>query len=152
MRRALVVEAGVLAAFAVLWVAIGSPAGDDAGTVALLVVGALAMGIQAAVALAFHLPNVATVAMTATLAQLAALAGWRAREGRSVVDRTPAVWLMIPLCLAYVISALVVAAVPETSAMAFGPLVLLAAGVAAGGVAAGRAPGSASSPSYARSA
>ena len=35
--------------------------------------------------------------MTATLAQLGALLGWRAREGRQIVLRTPAVSLMIPL-------------------------------------------------------
>jgi len=108
----------------VLWVVIGHPAGHAARTLALLVVGATAMGFHAAIALAFHLPNVATVAMTATLAQLGALVGWREREGNAIVGNTPAVSLVIPLCLAYLMSAVVAAAVPET-AMAFGPVLLL---------------------------
>lgn len=99
LRRALVLEGALLAVFAVLWLVAGNPAGHPTTTLALLVAGAAAMGLQAAMALAFHLPNVATVAMTATLAQLGALAGWRAREGRAVVARTPAVSLMVPLCL-----------------------------------------------------
>ena len=128
--RTLLIEASLLAAFAALWLATGDPAGQATPTLALLVVGAAAMGLQAAIALAFHLPNVATVAMTATLAQLGALVGWRGREGRAIVAKTPAASLMIPLCLAYLISAVVVAAVPETPAMAFGPLLLLASAVA----------------------
>jgi hypothetical protein len=99
-------------------------------TLALLVVGAAAMGLQAAISLAFHLANVATVAMTATLAQLGAFVGWREREGRSIVAKTPAVSLMIPLCLAYLVSAVIVAAVPATPAMAFGPVLLLATAIA----------------------
>ena len=106
-----------------LWVVIGHPAGHAARTLALLVVGATAMGFHAAIALAFHLPNVATVAMTATLAQLGA------REGNAIVGSTPAVSLVIPLCLAYLMSAVVAAAVPET-AMAFGPVLLLFSAVA----------------------
>jgi uncharacterized membrane protein YoaK (UPF0700 family) len=130
LGRTLALEAGLLAAFAVLWLVTGDPEGDAAATLALLVVGAAAMGLQAAIALAFHLPNVATVAMTATLAQLGALVGWRGREGRGIVAKTPAVSLMIPLCLAYLVSAVVVAAVPETPAMALGPVLLLAGAAA----------------------
>jgi len=129
LRRTLLLEAGLLAAFAVLWLVGGSPADHATLTLALLVVGAAAMGLQAAISLAFRLPNVATVAMTATLAQLGALLGWRGREGRGIVAKTPAVSLMLPLCLAYLIAAIVVAAVPETAAMAFGPVLLLAAAV-----------------------
>ena len=138
LRRTLAVEAGLLTVFAVLWLAGGNPEGHATMTIALLVVGATAMGVQAAISLAFRLPNVATVAMTATLAQLGALVGWRGREGRAIVADTPAVSLMIPLCLAYLISAFVVAVVPETPAMALGPVVLLVLGVAAEGL---RAPG-----------
>jgi uncharacterized membrane protein YoaK (UPF0700 family) len=130
MRRTLLLEAGLLAVFALLWLATGDPEGHATMSLALLVVGAAAMGLQAAIALAFHLPNIATVALTGTLAQLGALVGWRVREGRSIVAKTPAVALMIPLCLAYVISAVIVATVPETPAMAFGPLLLLATAVA----------------------
>jgi uncharacterized membrane protein YoaK (UPF0700 family) len=130
LGRTLLLEAGLLALFALLWLATGDPEGHATMTLALLVVGAGAMGMQAAISLAFHLPNVATVAITATLAQLGALAGWREREGRAIVAKTPAVSLMIPLCLAYLISAVIVAAVPESPAMAFGPLLLLASAIA----------------------
>jgi hypothetical protein len=99
---------------------------------ALLVLGSAAMGLQAAIALAFHLPNVATVAITATLAQLGALVGWREREGRSIVANTPSAPLMAALCLAYLLSAVIVAALPATPALAFGPVLLLAAGIAIG--------------------
>jgi uncharacterized membrane protein YoaK (UPF0700 family) len=129
LRRTLVLEAGLLAVFAVLWLVAGDPADHAAAKFVLLVLGAAAMGLQAAVALAFHLPNVATVAITATLAQLGALVGWREREGRAIVAQTPSVALMILLCLAYLISAAIVAAVPATPAMAFGPLLLLAIGM-----------------------
>jgi uncharacterized membrane protein YoaK (UPF0700 family) len=151
LGRTLLLEAGLLAAFALLWVATGDPAGHTTMTLVLLVVGSAAMGMQAAIALAFHLPNVATVAMTATLAQLGALVGWRRREGHPIVAKTPAVSLMIPLCLAYLISAVIVALVPQTPAMAFGPVLLLASAVAIesllaphglpAGLAAGRAGG-----------
>jgi uncharacterized membrane protein YoaK (UPF0700 family) len=130
LRRALLIEGLLLAVFGVLWLTMGKPAGHPTTTFALLVVGAAAMGLQAAISLSFHLPNVATVALTGTLAQLGALVGWRAREGRPVVAETPAASLLILLCLAYLISAVIVAAVPETPAMAFGPVLLLASAVA----------------------
>jgi uncharacterized membrane protein YoaK (UPF0700 family) len=125
MTRTLRLEAALLALFAVLWLATGTPADHSSLSIALIVLGAGAMGLQAAVALAFHLPNVATVAMTATLAQLGALAGWRRREGSRVVARTPAASLMVALSLAYLIAAIVVATVPQTAAMALGPVLLL---------------------------
>ncbi len=126
LGRMLLVEQGVLGCFAVLWLVAPDP-GHATTALALLGLAAAAMGLQAAIALAFHLPNVATVAMTATLAQLGALAGWRAREGEPIVAKTPAASLMIPLCLSYLISAGVVAALPGSAAPAFGPVVLLAA-------------------------
>src|SRR5215211_2403995 len=52
LRRALLIEGCLLLAFAVLWVVIGHPAGHAARTLALLVVGATAMGFHAAIALA----------------------------------------------------------------------------------------------------
>jgi uncharacterized membrane protein YoaK (UPF0700 family) len=119
MRRTLLIEAALLGIFGLLWLIVGPP------SVALIVVGAVAMGMQAAVAIALHLPNVATVAMTATLAQLAALAGWREREGRGVVAATPGVPVMLMLCACYLGGAIVVAAVPETPVLAFVPMVLV---------------------------
>lgn len=130
MRRTLRLEAALLTAFAAVWLVAGTPADHPALSFALIVIGAGAMGIQAAISLALHLPNVATVAMTATLAQLGALIGWWLREGNPVVARTPAVSLMIPLCLAYLIIAIVVATVPQTAAMALGPVVLLVVSLA----------------------
>jgi uncharacterized membrane protein YoaK (UPF0700 family) len=130
MGRTLVLEAGLLAAFAVVWLAAGTPADHAVLSFALIAIGAGAMGLQAAVSLAFHLPNVATVAMTATLAQLGALLGWQRREGNSVVVRTPAASLLAALCLAYLLAAIVVALLPAGPAVAFGPLVLLTAALA----------------------
>jgi uncharacterized membrane protein YoaK (UPF0700 family) len=130
MGRTLVLEAVLLAAFAVIWVAAGTPADHPVLSFALIAVGAGAMGLQAAVALAFHLPNVATVAMTATLAQLGALIGWERRERTPAA--APAASLLGALCLAYLVAAIVVALLPAGRAVAFGPLVLLTAAVVIG--------------------
>jgi MIP family channel proteins len=128
MDRTLLLEAAVLGAFAVVWIAGGGPAGHPALSFALIAIGATAMGLQAAVAIAWHVPNVATVAMTATLVQAAALAGWRRREGpRAGVPGTPPASLMIPLILAYLVTAVLVASVSESAAMAFGPMLLVLA-------------------------
>jgi uncharacterized membrane protein YoaK (UPF0700 family) len=125
MARTLWLEAALLAVFAALWIA-GGP------SFALIAIGGLAMGLQAAVALAWHVPNVATVAMTATLAQLAAIAGWRGREGRSpAVVAAPPASLMVGLILAYVVSAVVVASLPASAAVALGPAVLVVAALLA---------------------
>ena len=138
MTRTLWFEAALLVLFAILWLVAGTPVEDSAVSFVLIAIGAGAMGLQAAVSLAFHLHNVATVAMTATLAQLAALIGWRRREGSPIVARTPAVSLMLPLLLAYLIAAVIVAVVPETGVMAFGPVVLIVGSLAIDAGAAGR--------------
>jgi uncharacterized membrane protein YoaK (UPF0700 family) len=127
MRRTLLVEAALLAVFALLWTVADQPDDRTVLGLALIATGAGAMGVQAAVALALHVPNVATVAMTATLAQIGALAGWRDREGPGVLANTPSLALMIPLCLAYLLTALLVATVPATPLLAFGPGVLILA-------------------------
>ena len=128
MRRTLLVEAALLAVFALLWTLADHPDDRTALGLVLIATGAGAMGVQAAIALALHVPNVATVAMTATLAQIGALAGWRDREGPGVLANTPSLALMIPLCLAYLVTALLVATVPATPLLAFGPgLLILAA-------------------------
>jgi uncharacterized membrane protein YoaK (UPF0700 family) len=130
MERTIALEGILLAVFALVWLVAGTPGVGSAEAFVLLVVAATAMGLQAAVSLAFHLPNVATVAMTATLAQLGALLGWRWREGPAVMLGSVEVSLLVPLCVAYLLSAIAVAAGPNGAAMAFGPVVLLAAGVA----------------------
>jgi uncharacterized membrane protein YoaK (UPF0700 family) len=61
MNHTIRFEAALLALFAVLWLAAGTPADHSTLSLGLIVLGAAAMGLQAAVALAFHLPNVATV-------------------------------------------------------------------------------------------
>jgi uncharacterized membrane protein YoaK (UPF0700 family) len=129
MGRTLVLEAVLLAAFAVIWLAAGTPADHPMLSFALIATGAGAMGLQAAVALAFHLPNVATVAMTGTLAQLGALIGWERREGNPAAAGVPAASLLVVLCLAYLLAAIVVALLPAGRAVAFGPLVLVAAAI-----------------------
>ena len=131
MTRTLRLEAALLALFAVVSIAAGTPADHTGVSLALIVLGAGAMGLQAAVALAFHLPNVATVAMTATLAQLGALVGWRRREGSTVVRQTPAASLMVALSFSYLLAAIVVAIVPQSAAMALGPVLLLTLALAA---------------------
>jgi uncharacterized membrane protein YoaK (UPF0700 family) len=127
MRRTLLLEAALLAVFALLWTVADRPDDRTALGLALIATGAGAMGVQAAIALALHVPNVATVAMTATLAQIGALAGWRNREGPGIVTKTPSLALMIPLCLAYLVTALLVATVPAGPILAFGPVVLILA-------------------------
>jgi uncharacterized membrane protein YoaK (UPF0700 family) len=126
MSRTLLFQAGLLTVFAVVWLIGGSPVGDTGLTYALIVIGALAMGIQAAVSIAFHVPNVATVAMTGTLAQFAALVGWREREGsRAGLRDAPPASLMVLLILAYLVAAILVATGPDSAWMAFGPAVLI---------------------------
>jgi uncharacterized membrane protein YoaK (UPF0700 family) len=128
MDRVVLLEAAVLGAFAVVWIAARSPDGHLALSFALIATGATAMGLQAAVAVAWHVPNVATVAMTATLAQLAALVGWRRREPRTEgVPGTPSASLMIALILAYLVAAVTVASVSGSRAMACGPVLLVVA-------------------------
>jgi uncharacterized membrane protein YoaK (UPF0700 family) len=125
LDRVLLIEAAALGVFALIFIADGSPGDNKALSVVLILIGAGAMGLQAAVALSFHLPNVATVAMTATIAQLGALIGWRSREGSPILARTPNVQLMIALCLGYLISAAVVAMVSKSPLMSLGPVVLI---------------------------
>jgi uncharacterized membrane protein YoaK (UPF0700 family) len=126
MSRTLLIEAALLTVFALLWVIGGNPVGDTGLTYALIVFGALAMGMQAAVSIALHVPNVATVAMTGTLAQFAALVGWREREGfRGGLPDAPPASLMVLLILAYLVAAILVAVGPDGTWMAFGPAILI---------------------------
>jgi uncharacterized membrane protein YoaK (UPF0700 family) len=125
---ALVLEGALLAVFAALWLAAGGPAGHSTLQVVLLGIGAVAMGVQAAIALAMKIPNVATVALTATIAQLGAFAGWRGRDGRVSPD-VPSPALMGALILTYFVGALIVAVAPDWPVLALGPAVLLAGGL-----------------------
>jgi uncharacterized membrane protein YoaK (UPF0700 family) len=125
--RVLGVEAALLAAFAVLWLAIGAPAEHPAVRVVLLALGAGAMGVQVAFALALKVPNVVTVALTATLAALGQHAG-DTREARN--PDLPSNGLLLGLCAAYAVCATVIAVLPESSVLSLAPLLLLAAAVA----------------------
>jgi uncharacterized membrane protein YoaK (UPF0700 family) len=124
LTRALLIEGALLVAFAMIWLAIGSPAEHPALRVVLLGVGATAMGVQAAIALALKMPNIATVALTGTIAQLAALAGWRRRHDAIPRD-VPSLALMAALILTYLVGAAIVALAPDWPALALGPIVLL---------------------------
>jgi uncharacterized membrane protein YoaK (UPF0700 family) len=143
-RRVLAVEAALLAAFAFLWLAIGTPAAHPAARVALLALGAAAMGVQIAFALALKIPNVVTVALTATLAFLGQRAG-QAREARD--PDAPSNGLLLSLCAAYAVCATVIAVLPESSVLALVPLGLLTLAVAAD-----RVSGASPSPSPSRRA
>lgn len=126
MALTLRLEVAVLVLFAVVWLAGGNPADTGVVAFALIAIGAVASGLQAAVALAWHLPNVVTVAMTGTIAQLAALAGWSRSDAHSsaVADAPPA-RLLAQLLLTYVIAAIVVASLPRWPVLALGPVALL---------------------------
>ena len=128
LARTLAMEGALLAGFAALWLAIGSPADHPGLQVVLLGIGALAMGVQAAIALALKIPNVATVALTATIAQLGAFGGWLERDS-GVPDDVPSRALMSALVLTYFAGALIVALAPDWPILALGPVALLAVGV-----------------------
>lgn len=106
-RRTVLLESALLTAFALLWVTTGGPGHEAATTFALLLLGGAAMGLQASIAFAFRSLPI------------------RARGTRPVS-------LLLVLCVAYVVSAVVVVAVPENLAMAFGPLLLVGSAVIEG--------------------
>jgi hypothetical protein len=86
------------------------------------------MGIQAAFALALKIPNVMTVALTATLANLGQRAG-DPDEARNA--SLPSNALLVALCGTYALCAAAIALLPASSALSLAPLVLLVAAVAA---------------------
>jgi hypothetical protein len=95
--------------------------------VILLALGAGAMGVQVAFALAIKIPNVVTVALTATVAYL----GQRAGDRRAVADaELPTTRLLVELCATYTICAMAIALLPETALLSLAPLALLSAAVA----------------------
>lgn len=121
------VEAALLAAFAVVWLVVGTPDAHPAWRVVLLALGAGAMGIQAAFALALKIPNVMTVALTATLAFL----GVRAGGSRDLRDPSlPSNRLMLGLCATYTACATAIALLPASRALSLAPVALLGVAVA----------------------
>jgi uncharacterized membrane protein YoaK (UPF0700 family) len=127
LRRAsaaLPIEAALLVGFAGLWLAAGSPDHHPVEAALLLALAAGAMGIQAALVLALKIPNVLTVALTATVAYLGQRAGTHAlRAPRD--PQLPSTGLLIALVLTYVTCAFVVAVLPSTPALSLAPLLAL---------------------------
>jgi uncharacterized membrane protein YoaK (UPF0700 family) len=121
--RALLLEGVLLASFAAVWLAVDDPAGHAVVRVVLLALAGCAMGVQASLSLALHVPYVATVALTAGFAELARLAGMRSTDRPGEQPGAP---LLLALCLSYFVSALVVALLPAGPALAAVPLLLLA--------------------------
>ncbi len=129
---ALAVEWALLCAFAGLWLA-GGVAEPRAGTAAaLIVLSALAMGIQSAVARRLDVSGVATTYITGTLTTLASSVVDRARAAAAPAGAAPSAplaWsgeaLLGSTWLVYVAGAALVAA-----ASALGPAVMLAVPVA----------------------
>jgi uncharacterized membrane protein YoaK (UPF0700 family) len=118
----LTVEAALLAVFAALWLVVGTPADHPFWRVVLLVLGAGAMGIQVALSLALKIPNVLTVALTATLAYLGQRLGAREQQRET---QLPPMGLLAGVCVTYAVCAFVVAVLPNTAALSLAPLTLL---------------------------
>lgn len=120
--RILALEGILLALFAVVWAALDTPADHPAGRVVLLAIGSGAMGIQAALAMALKIPNVMTVALTATLANLGVRAG---TDGSAEDPSQPSSRLLVTLCATYTACAAAIAVLPESAAFAAVPLLVL---------------------------
>ena len=118
---ALGVETALLVAFAALWFLIGTPDEHPIGRVALLALAGAAMGIQGGLVLSLRIPNIITVALTATVAYLGQLVG-------STQPKEPVEPLLGALILIYAICALAVAVLPAVPALSLVPLALLLLG------------------------
>ena len=137
---ALALECALLAGFAVCWQVLGTPATDSAGRIALVAVGAAAMGVQGGAVFALRIPGVVTNAMTATLMLGGVLLGLRARSARAARDATELSGGMIAgLCGAYAVSALTVSAIGRPALAAAVPAAALA--VSLGALTIGRSAG-----------
>jgi uncharacterized membrane protein YoaK (UPF0700 family) len=126
---ALAIEGALLLAFAVLWLAIGNPHAHPGAREVLLALAGCAMGVQGALGLALKIPNVVTVALTATVAYLGQRAG-AGSEARPEGVALPSSGLLAALILMYVACAFLVAVLPDAAALSLAPLVVLTVGVA----------------------
>lgn len=122
----LAAEGVLLAAFAAIWVGVGDPTGHPVAQVVLVATGAAAMGIQAALSLALKVPNVMTVAITATVAYLAQRLTTADDDQDSALPSRP---LLALLVATYAASALLVALLPESRILALLPLLLLSVAI-----------------------
>jgi uncharacterized membrane protein YoaK (UPF0700 family) len=123
----LAVEAALLAIFAALWLGLGTPADHPAARVVLLALGASAMGVQIALCLAMKIPNVLTVALTATLGYIGQRIGDAEQHRKAEL---PPMSVLIGVCVTYAVCAFTVAVLPETPTLSLLPLALLTAGMA----------------------
>jgi uncharacterized membrane protein YoaK (UPF0700 family) len=120
------VEATLLALFAALWLAVGTPDNHAFWRVVLLALGAGAMGVQIALSLSLKIPNVLTVALTATIGYI----GQRiANPDQDRQAELPPMDLLVLVCGSYAVCAFFVALLPETAVLSLAPLALLTVGV-----------------------
>ena len=138
-RAALAVESALLVAFAGLWLAVGTPDHDPVVRTLLLALAAGAMGIQGALVLALKIPNVLTVALTATVAYLGQRAGTRSLA-KPRDPELPSTGLLVAFVVTYVTCAFVVAVLPSSPALSLAPLAALLVALAFDRQAARRAP------------
>lgn len=124
---ALAIQLALLTAFAMCWQGFGTPAGNSAGRIVLVALGAAAMGVQGAAVFALRIPGVATNAMTATLTLGGIVLGLRARGETAAEDAsTVSGATLAALCGAYVASALAVAAIDRPELTGVVPAAMLA--------------------------
>jgi uncharacterized membrane protein YoaK (UPF0700 family) len=126
LARGLVLELALLVGFAISWQAVSDP-GASAGRVVLIVVAALAMGVQGATLFALRIPGVLTNAMTATLMLGGVMLGLRARGPAADRRVSPlSGGFLAAMCASYVVSALVVGVVDRPHVTSVVPAALLA--------------------------
>jgi uncharacterized membrane protein YoaK (UPF0700 family) len=127
LAPALALECGLLVGFGVCWQLTGTPAVDSAGRVALVALGAAAMGVQGGAIFALRIPGVVTNAMTATLMLGGVLLGLRARGERAAQEASQlSPGFIAGLCGTYTVSALVVGAIGRPDLAAAIPAAALA--------------------------
>ena len=123
-RAALAIEAALLLAFALVWLAFGAPDHHAVERTVLVALAAGSMGIQGALVLALRVPNVMTVALTATVTYLGQRAG-ESSEPKPAGAALPSTGLLVAVVLMYVVCAFVVAVLPSTPALSLAPLLAL---------------------------
>jgi uncharacterized membrane protein YoaK (UPF0700 family) len=128
---AFVLQLALLVALAVCWQVLDEPTGNSASRIALVALGAAAMGIQGAAVFALRIPGVVTNAMTATLMLAGIFLGLRARGQAEAQKASKApLGLLAALCSAYALSALIVGAIDRPEVTSLGPAVLLTLAIA----------------------
>lgn len=122
-RPLLLAEAFVLLVFALAWMARGGPGEWPGGETGLLMLAAFGMGMQALAVIVLGIPGVATNALTGTVTFIAHSLHRRLRgepEPAAVGSR-----YLLLLCLAYLVSAAMVALTARFRSIALVPFTLL---------------------------